>query len=342
MRATVEKACAIARYTAEDECSGLADPEDLAREIPDLDLYHRWDLEPDQAVELARGCEAAGMAVDRRLTNSEGASVGNQRGVRVYGNSHGFLAGFASSSHSISCVLLASAGRGYAAGLLVLQRPRPRRTWRTPAAIGRRAGENAIARLGARRLATRRAPVMFIPEMARSLFRSFIGAIRGGSQYRKTTFLLDSAGQSVFPDFVQIEERPHIAKALASSPFDGEGVATRDRKLVVDGVAQGYVLDSYSARKLGLKTTGNADGVHNLFVRTSAAAPTRAELLRTMGTRTAGHRTDGPGCESRDRRLLARRQRVLGRERRAGLPRARDHDRGQPARHVPGHRGDWR
>jgi PmbA protein len=119
--------------------------------------------------------------------------------------------------------------------------------------------------------------------MARSLFRSFIGAIRGGSQYRKTTFLLDSAGTRVFPDFVQIEERPHIAKALASSPFDGEGVATRDRQLVKDGVAQGYVLDSYSARKLGLKTTGNADGVHNLFIRSAQAAPTREQLLRTMG-----------------------------------------------------------
>ena len=152
------------------------------------------------------------------------------------------------------------------------------------AAIGRRAGENAIARLGAHRLSTRRAPVMFIPEMARGLFRSFIGAIRGGSQYRKTTFLLDAAGQRVFPDFVQIEERPHIVKGLASSPFDGEGVATRDRQLVVDGVAQGYVLDSYSARKLGLRTTGNADGVHNLFVRSSRPALTREALLRTMGT----------------------------------------------------------
>ena len=125
---------------------------------------------------------------------------------------------------------------------------------------------------------------MFIPEMARSLFRSFIGAIRGGSQYRKTTFLLDVAGQSVFPDFVQIEERPHIIKGLASSPFDGEGVATRDRQLVIDGVAQGYVLDSYSARKLGLKTTGNADGVHNLFIRSSQTGLSREGLLRTMGT----------------------------------------------------------
>jgi len=283
VRATVEKACAIARYTAEDACAGLADPADLAREIPDLDLYHRWDLDPDQAVELARGCEAAGMALDRRLTNSEGASVGNQRGVRVYGNSHGFLAGYASSSHSISCVLLASEDGD-------MQRDFWYSTARDPAdlenaaAIGRRAAENTIARLGARRLATQRASVLFVPEMARSLIHSFIGAIRGGSQYRKSSFLLDSAGQRVFPAFLQIDERPHVPKGLASSPFDGEGVATRDRQLVIDGVVQGYVLDSYSARKLGLKTTGNADGVHNLFVRSSQWSPTREELLRTMGT----------------------------------------------------------
>ena len=223
------------------------------------------------------------MAVDRRLTNSEGASVGNQRGVRVYGNSHGFLAGFASSSHSITCVLLAQQDADMQRDFWYSSARDPR-DLEDAAAIGRRAGENAVARLGARRLATQRAPVMFIPEMARGLFRSFIGAIRGGSQYRKTTFLLDSAGQSVFPAFVQIEERPHIIKGLASSPFDGEGVATRDRQLVIDGVAQGYVLDSYSARKLGLKTTGNADGVHNLFIRGSDAAPTREQLLRTMGT----------------------------------------------------------
>jgi len=283
VRATVQKACAIARYTGEDECAGLADPQDLAREVPDLDLYHRWDLEPDQAVELARACEAAGLAVDSRLTNSEGASVGNQRGVRVYGNSHGFLSGFASSSHSISCVLLASEGEDMQRDFWYSSARDPK-DLEDPEAIGRRAGENAVARLGARRLPTRRAPVLFVPEMARGLFRSFIGAIRGGSQYRKTTFLLDAAGQRVFPEFVQIEERPHIPKALASSPFDGEGVATRDRQLVVDGVAQGYVLDSYSARKLGLRTTGNADGVHNLFVRSSKEAPTRAQLLRTMGT----------------------------------------------------------
>lgn len=282
VRATVEKACAIARYTAEDEASGLADPQDLAREIPDLDLCHPWSLEPDEAVSLARACEAAGLEVDARVTNSEGASVASQRGVRIYGNSHGFLGGYASTSHTVTCVLLAQQDED-------MQRDYWYSTARDPAdlestdAIGRRAGERAVARLGARKLATRRAPVVFSPDMARGLIRSFLGAIRGGSQYRRSSFLLDSAGQALFPSFLQIEERPHIAKALGSSPFDDEGVATRDRTLVRDGVLQGYVLDSYSARKLGLKTTGNAGGVHNLFVTAPGSCLPLEELLRRAG-----------------------------------------------------------
>lgn len=282
IRATVEKACAIARYTAEDEATGLADPEDLARDIPDLDLNHPWDLEPDDAVALAQSCEAAGLAVDSRLTNSEGASVSSQRGVRVYGNSHGFLGGYASTSHTVTCVLLAQQGED-------MQRDYWYSTARDPAdleaaaEIGRLAGERAVARLGARKLTTRRAPVVFAPEMARGLIRSFLGAIRGGSQYRRTSFLLDVAGQAVFPPFLQIDERPHIAKGLGSSAFDDEGVATRDRSLVRDGVLQGYVLDSYSARKLGLKTTGNAGGVHNLIVEAGGNTLPLDQLLARAG-----------------------------------------------------------
>ena len=281
VRATVEKACAIARYTAEDECAGLADPDDLAREVPDLDLYHRWDLEPDQAVELARGCEAAGLAVDRGSTTPRAPRWATSAACGSMATRTAFCpASPAAPFHQLRAAR--QPGEDMQRDFWYSSARDPR-DLEDPGAIGRRAGENAIARLGALRLPTQRAPVLFIPEMARGLFRSFIGAIRGGSQYRKSTFLLDVAGKSVFPDFVQIEERPHIAKALASSPFDGEGVATRDRQLVVDGVAQGYVLDSYSARKLGLQTTGNADGVHNLFIRSSKAAPTREQLLRTMG-----------------------------------------------------------
>ena len=280
---TVEKACDIARYTAEDECAGLADPEELARDIPDLDLDHPWELPPELAVETARACEAAGRSVDSRITNSEGASVGSHRGVRVYGNSHGFLEGFASTSHSVSCVLLAQVGED-------MQRDywyssaRDARDLEAAASIGRKAGERAVARLGARRLATQKARVLYAPEVARGLIGHLLSAVRGSSQYRKSTFLLGASGQQVLPDFVALRERPHIRKALGSSPFDSEGVATRDRELVQDGVLQGYILGSYSARKLGLKTTGNAGGTHNLLVETRDGGVPIDALMRQLGT----------------------------------------------------------
>jgi PmbA protein len=280
---TVEKACDIARYTAADDCAGLADPEELARDIPDLDLDHPWALSPEDAVETARACEAAGRAVDSRITNSEGASVGSHRGVRVYGNSHGFLAGYPSTSHSVSCVLLSQSGED-------MQRDywyssaRDARDLEPAEAIGRRAGERAVARLGARKLATQRARIAFAPEVARGLIGHFLGAVRGSSQYRKSSFLLGASGQTVFPSFLELRERPHIPKALGSSPFDGEGVATRDRDLVRDGVLQGYVLGSYSARKLGLKTTGNAGGTHNLIVESTNGGMPFDALLRELGT----------------------------------------------------------
>jgi PmbA protein len=280
---TVEKACDIARYTAEDECSGLADPEELARDIPDLDLDHPWDLPPEQAVEIARECEAAGRVVDPRITNSEGASVSSHRGVRVYGNSHGFLEGFPSTSHSVSCVLLAQSGDDMQRDYWYAS-ARDSRELESSESIGRKAGERALARLGSRKIATQKARVLFAPEVARGLIGHFLGAIRGSSQYRKSSFLLGAAGQQLFPSFVEIRERPHIKKALGSSPFDGEGVATRDRELVQDGVLQGYVLGSYSARKLGLKTTGNAGGTHNLLVEPKTGGMEVGALMRELGT----------------------------------------------------------
>jgi PmbA protein len=280
---TVEKACDIARYTAEDDCSGLADPEELARVIPDLDLDHPWDIAPEEAVEIARACEAAGRIVDSRITNSEGASVGSHRGVRVYGNSHGFLEGFSSTSHSVSCVLLAQTGddmqRDY-----WYSSARDARDLEPGDIIGRKAGERAVARLGSRKIATQKARVLFAPEVARGFIGHFLGAVRGSSQYRKSSFLLGASGQQVFPSFVEVRERPHIKKALGSSPFDGEGVATRDRELVQDGVLQGYVLGSYSARKLGLKTTGNAGGTHNLLVESTTGGVEIGALMRELGT----------------------------------------------------------
>jgi PmbA protein len=281
VRTMVEKACSIARFTAADDCAGLPDLQELARDIPDLDLDHPWSLAPDEAIELALGCEAAGLGLDARLTNSEGASVTSHRDLRVHGNSLGFLEGFASTSHSVSCVLLAEhAGdmqRDYWYSSV-----RDRQDLQDIESIGRRAAERALARLNARKLTTRHAPVIFAPEIARGLFAHFLGAIGGSSQYRKSSFLLGAAGEAVFPSFIEMRERPHIKKGLASSPFDDEGVKTADRDLVRAGVLQGYVMGSYSARKLGLKTTGNAGGVHNLIVSSSTAAPTFDELLARM------------------------------------------------------------
>jgi PmbA protein len=283
VRETVAKACAIARYTAEDAYAGLVDPEDLARDIPDLDLDHAWNLTPEQAIELARECEAAGLAVDARVANSEGASVNSQRHTGVYGNSLGFLAGYSATSHSISCSLIAQDGED-------MQRDywytiaRDATELESAAGIGRTAGQRALGRLGARRLTTRRAPVAFAPEMARGLFRHFIGAISGASQYRKSSFLLNAAGEQVFPAFLGMQERPHILKGLASSPFDQEGAATRDRDLVRAGVLDGYVLGSYSARRLGLKATGNAGGIHNLLVTTAEGGLDATSFLKRLGT----------------------------------------------------------
>jgi PmbA protein len=265
IRETIAKAFSIAGFTAEDECAGLPDPQDLARDIPDLDLSHPWTIEPDAARDLAVACEAAALGADKRITNSEGATLSTHQGLRVFGNSLGFIGGFPSSMHSLSCVVVAQDDaemqRDYWYSSV--------RDWREMEdgeSIGKQAAARALRRLNARKLATVTAPVLFVPELARGLMGHFLGAIRGGSQYRRASFLLDAAGQQIFPSWLQISERPHIPKALASSPFDSEGVATRDREIIKDGVLTGYVLSTYSARKLGLRTTGNAGGIHNLIV----------------------------------------------------------------------------
>jgi PmbA protein len=280
VRETVRAACGIARYTAEDACAGLAEPECMATEVPDLDLFHPWDLGAEHAIELARASEAAGRS-DPRITNSEGASVASYRGLRMYGNSHGFLGGYPTTRHSISCTLVGQQDGS-------MQRDYWYTTGRAPdmleeaEAVGRRAAERTLRRLGARRIATQRAPVLFLPEMARSLLGHLVSAIRGGALYRKASFLLDQLGKPVFPEFVRIHEQPHLPRALGSAPFDHEGVATRPRDLVQGGRLAGYVLDSYSARKLGMRTTGNAGGVHNLTLE--PGEHDLAGLLREMGT----------------------------------------------------------
>jgi PmbA protein len=276
---TVSKACSLARYAQEDEAAGLADPERLARHIPALDLWHPWPLRPEQAIEVATCCEAAALDSDPSITNSEGASLSAHDGCRAYGNSHGFLDGFASSSHSLSCAVLASRGEQ-------MERDFEYTTARDPAdlesplVVGREAGKRAAARLGSVKLDTCKAPVLFPARLARSFLGHLLGAISGGALYRKATFLSDSMGKRVLAPCVHIDERPHIPKGLASAPYDDEGVATTDRRLVDSGVLQGYVLGSYYARKLGLATTGNAGGVHNLVV--SSTGQTFAELLAAM------------------------------------------------------------
>lgn len=281
VRQTVEKACAIARYTAEDPYAGLIEPEFLARDIPDLDLDHPWSLTPEEAIAIARRCEAAGLEVDSRITNSEGGSLNSNRHTGVYGNSHGFLAGVSSTSHSVSCSLIAQQGDEMERDYWYTAARDPA-DLEAPDAIGRIAGQRAVGRLGSRKLSTRKAPVAFSPEMASGLIKHFAAAIRGAAQYRKASFLLDAAGTQVFPEFLQIYERPHIPKGLASNPFDDEGAATKDRDLVRDGILDGYVLGSYSARRLGLKSTGNAGGVHNLIVATPGKALDMQSFLTRM------------------------------------------------------------
>ncbi len=281
LRRTVEKAMAIARYTAEDDCAGLADADLLARDIPDLDLHFPWEIEVEAAAELARRCESAALAVDERISNSEGAGVSVQESQFVYGNSLGFLGGYPTSRHSVSCAVIAEDDSG-------MQRDYWYTTSRNAAdldameEVGRRAGERTVRRLNARKLDTRQCPVLFEAPVATGLIASFVSAVSGGHLYRKSSFLLDSLGTRVFPEFVQIQERPFIRRGLASSPFDSEGVAVHDRDVVKDGVVQGYFLSSYSARKLGMKSTGNAGGNHNLIVPSTGES--FDDLLKKMGT----------------------------------------------------------
>ena len=265
VREAVDAACAIAKASGEDPCSGLADAELIATSFPDLDLNHPWALGAEEAIEIARTTEATALGVDKRLTRSEGASVDTRHGVSLYANTHGFLGERRGASHSLGVAVIAEDDAG-------MQRDdwftsaRRREDLESTDAVGRKAGERAIARLGSRKLSTRTAPVLFAADIARGLFGHFIGAISGGSLYRRASFLLDHLGKEVFPSWLRIEQQPFLLRAPGSSSYDQEGVATSERVLIDQGVLQGYVLGSYSARKLGMKSTGNAGGVFNLIV----------------------------------------------------------------------------
>ena len=281
VRETVEAACRIARHTAQDEFAGLADPERMAVDPPDLDLFHPWEITPDEAISLALEAETAARDHDPRITNSDGASVSKHDGDYVYGNSHGFLEGCSSSRNSLSCVVIAEDPSGMQRGYWYSTGRDPDRL--EPASqIGVTAAERTVRRLGARKLDTRTAPVLYEADVARGVIGHLVAAVRGPNLYRKASFLVDRLGERVMADHLRIHEQPHLRGALASAAFDGEGVETAPRDLVTGGVLRGYVLDSYSARKLGVPTTGNAGGVHNLTVEPGSKS--FEALLAEMGT----------------------------------------------------------
>ncbi len=281
IREAVAKACSFAKLTASDPYSGLADADRMATDPIDLDLDHPWDLDVNEAIALAIRSEQAAMSHDKRISNSEGGTVSTHRSSRAYGNTHGFIGSHTRTSHSITCVVLAEANGA-------MERDYHFTSSRVPdnledaASVGIRAAEKTLERLNARKIKTTTAPVLFVPELARSFIGHAIGAISGGAQYRRSSFLLDAIGDQVFPEWLDVQERPHIPQGMASRAYDSEGVATYDREVFKDGVLQGYLLSSYSARRLGLQTTANAGGAQNLIV------PGRdidlAGLTREMGT----------------------------------------------------------
>jgi PmbA protein len=283
LRATVDAALSIARFTAPDPCAGLPDEDLLARTDTDaagLDLFHPWLLPVEEAIDLARRCEAAAFAVSPLVKNSEGASISTQQSHFVSANSLGFMGGYATSRHYVSCAVIAGEGDAMQRDDWYSSRRDPGELAR-PETIGEYAAHRALSRLGARQIGTASAPVLFEAPLAAALLGNFVHAASGGSLYRKTSFLVDSQGKQVFAPHIRISERPHLRKGMASSPFDDDGVVTRDRDVVRAGILEGYFLSSYSARKLGMKTTGNAGGCHNLILE-----PGRHDfegLLKLMG-----------------------------------------------------------
>jgi PmbA protein len=280
IRETVAAALAIAKHTSEDESSGLADAALMAKEQPDFDLFHPWNISPEEAIERALICEAAAFDADSRIKNADGTTLNVHQGCRVYGNSHGFIGGYASTRHSLSCVMIAEKDgqmqRDYwydvnRQGELLMD----------ATLIGKKAAERAASRLGARPVPTCEVPVLFSAELAGGLFGSFLGAISGGNLYRKSSFLEGAIGQRLFPEWMTIDERPHLMRAMGSSAFDGDGLATYAKPFVENGDLVSYILSTYSGRKLGLPSTANAGGVHNLFV--SHGTEDQAALIRRMG-----------------------------------------------------------
>lgn len=278
---TIKAACNIARYASEDSAAGLVEAFLLAKKIPDLDLYHPWSLTPEQAIDLAIQCENIATETDARISNSDGTMINTYTGVHAYGNSNGFAGSWKWSSHTIDCTMIAEQS-GYMQRDGWYSKARDYNDLQTINFIGEEAARRTTEKLGAKKLSTRKVPVIFEAPVASGLFSAFITAISGGSLYRRASFLLDSLGKKIFAEHIHIHEKPHLKKALGSAPFDNDGVATHNRDLVKDGILQGYVLSGYSARKLGMQTTGNAGGVHNLVIESGKKS--LKELLSDMNT----------------------------------------------------------
>ncbi len=280
---TVKAACNIAKYTEEDIYTGLADAELMAKDVADLDLYHPWDLSADKAIEVAKECENHARDFDSRIINSDGASISTYSGLGLIANSHGFTGVVSSSRHSLSCSVI-----GQEVGDEDMQRDywystsRVKSELESAEIVGKKSAEKTLARLQGKQISTRKANVLYSSEMARSIVGHFTGAISGGAQYRKSTFLLDSVDQKVFPEFIHLHEQPHLQRAFGSGYFDKEGVATSNRDIVNDGVVQNYIMGSYSARQLGLQTTANSGGTHNLTL--DSTGQDFKELLKMLDT----------------------------------------------------------
>ena len=283
VRDTVRAALDIARYTSEDPYAGLADKHLMADadSLPDLDLYHPWGIDASQAIDIALQCEGAGRSYSKQIINSDGASVSSHQGCRVYGNSHGFVGSYVSGRHSLSAVLIGAQGEE-------MQRDywytvnRDAALMESAVAVGEKAAQRTVSRLGARKVSTAEVPVLFSPDMASGLISHFLGAISGGNLYRQASFLLDHLGKPVFPEWMHIHEQPLLPGMLASASFDNDGLATYAKDFIKDGVLENYILSTYSARKLGMSSTANASGVNNLFVDSNAGS--QADLLQQMGT----------------------------------------------------------
>ncbi|HHF2920605.1 metalloprotease PmbA [Vibrio diabolicus] len=279
---TVIAALDIAHYTSEDPFAGPAAKEYMVQEIPELDLFHPDAPDPDYAADVAIAAEKEALSYDSAIKQSDGASYDSHYGVKVYGNSHGLLASYASSRHSTSCCVIGVGQNGEMERDYSYTVARHRDDLWTPETVGRKAAENTINRLDAQRLKTGKYPIMFAADVATGLIGHLVMAISGGNLYRKSSFLLDHLGKQVLPEWFNISERPHVLRGLASSPFDSEGVYTQDREIITDGVLATYLLTSYAARKMKMTPTGHAGGIHNWYVKSTGQ--NFEQMLKELGT----------------------------------------------------------